>query len=79
MAKFKINDWVQIEDKALGLKAIGVIINIAYDAGSRKYYQISWKITECSKTQAIQPTTLYPIDAFDLKGCLAANATVLYG
>lgn len=79
MAKFKPKDWVQIEDVALGVKAIGVIIAIMGDSNGRAYYSIDWKIVECSKTQAIQPTSLYPMEAFNLKGSLAANATVLYG
>lgn len=79
MAKFKPNEWVEIEDVALGVKSIGTIVGYCIDANGRNYYSIQWKITTCTKTQGIQPTTLYPIDAFDLKGCLAANATVLYG
>lgn len=79
MGKFKVNDWVQIEDHALGVKAIGVIVGICRDVNSRPYYSIGWKIVECTKTQGIQPSSLYPLEAFDLKGSLAANATVLYG
>lgn len=78
-SKFKPNDWVEIEDKALGLKAIGMIIGIVADSNGQAYYQIQWKITECKKTQGIQPTSLYPLVDFDIKGCLAVNAQVLYG
>lgn len=74
-----MNEWVEIEDKALGVKAIGVICGIVRDINNRPYYSIGWKIVTCSKGASSQPTTLYPIDAFDAKGSLAANATVLYG
>ena len=79
LAKFKVNQWVEIEDKALGVKAIGVVVGICRDTNGRNYYQIQWKIVTYAKTQGIQPTSLYPLDAFDLKGSLAANVTVLYG
>lgn len=79
LGKFKPNDWVEIEDKALGVKAIGIINCICSDTNGRNYYQIQWKIVTFAKGETSQPTTLYPIDAFDSKGSLAANATVLYG
>lgn len=77
--RFKAEDWVQIEDRALGLKAIGKVIGIVADSNGNAYYQIDWKINQCTKTQGIQPTSLYPLIDFDKKGCLAANAMVLYG
>ena len=78
-SKFKPNDWVEIQDKALGIRSIGVIKGICADSNGNVYYQIEWKINECTKTKGIQPTSLYPLIDFDKKGCLAANAQVLYG
>jgi len=78
-SKFKANDWVEIQDRALGVKAIGRIVTIVADTNGNVYYSIDWKIITCTKTQGIQPTSLYPLIDFDKKGCLAANAMVLYG
>lgn len=78
-ARFKAKDWVEIEDVALGIKAIGEIQAICADTNGNAYYSISWKVVTCTKSQSIQPTSLYPLIDFDKKGCLAATATVLYG
>lgn len=78
-SKFKVEDWVEIEDRALGLKSIGRIVGICADSNGTAYYQIDWRINKTTKTQGIQPTSLYPLIDFDKKGCLAATATVLYG
>lgn len=77
--RFKVGDWVQVEDKPLGLKAVGTVVAIVVDINKNLFYSIDWRITECKKTQGIQPTSLYPLDAFDKKGSLAPSAQVLYG
>ena len=77
--RFNIGDWVQIEDRALGLKAIGVVLGICNDWNNNRYYSVEWKVMECTKTKGIQPASLYPVESFDQKGILAPTAQVLYG
>ena len=60
LAKFKVNQWVEIEDKALGVKAIGVVVGICRDTNDRQYYSIGWKIVTFAKGETSQPTTPLP-------------------
>lgn len=74
-----MGEWVEIEDKALGLKSVGVIKQICADSSNNLYYSIDWRINECTKTKGIQPTTLYPLNDFDKKGKSCPAGEVLYG
>lgn len=78
-SKFKAGDWVTVEDKALGLRSTGIIIAIMTDSSNHLYYSINWRINECSKTQGIQPASLYPLREFDKKGVSCPVGEVLYG
>lgn len=78
-SKFIANDWVEVEDIALGLRAIGKVKAICADSSNHLYYSIEWHIIECSKTQGIQPTSLYPLRDFDRKGRSCPAGEVLYG
>ena len=79
MAKFNPNDWVEIEDIALGLRSVGKVIGVCSDSRNNLYYQIDWRIRECRKTQGIQPTSLYPLIPFEAKGKSCPAGEVLYG
>lgn len=77
--KYKPGNWVEIQDEALGLRSIGLILDVCRDYTNNLYYRIHWHINECTKTQGIQPTSLYPVIPFDKKGVSCPAGEVLYG
>lgn len=79
MAKFKVGQWVQIENTASGVKFIGLIKSIQKDMNFNLFYSINWCITSPKNYTGLQPTSLYPIREFDKEGSFCPAGEVLYG